>query len=97
MRICQYKNCGKVLINRRSNAKFCTRVCGERHRTFNVRHKLYLLYKLAEVDVERWVKIGTSSSLESLRELAGLKNEMPMQATNFMQLIKSVTVMSNFL
>lgn len=47
-------------------------------------------------DNDKWVAIGTSSSTESLRELAGLKNNMPPQATNFRQLIKSVTVMSNF-
>ena len=94
MRICQYKHCAKVLINRRMNTKYCKRICGERHRTFNVRHKLYLLYKLTEVDVERWIKIYKSSSLESLRELVGLKNEMPKQATSYLQLIKLITVMS---
>lgn len=43
---------------------------------------------------EKWAIIGTNSSLESLRRVVGLKNEMPEQATNFMQLIKSITIMS---
>lgn len=47
-------------------------------------------------DNDKWVAIGTSSSMASLRELAGLKNTMPPQATRFQDLIKSITVMSNF-
>lgn len=43
---------------------------------------------------EKWAIIGTNSSLESLREAIGLKNTMPRQATTFMQLIKSITIMS---
>ena len=47
-------------------------------------------------DNDKWGIIGINSSLESLRKLAGLKNEMPPQATDFRQLIKSITVMSKF-
>lgn len=45
---------------------------------------------------DKWAIIGTNSSLESLRELAGLKNTISPQATDFRQLIKSITVMSDF-
>jgi len=42
----------------------------------------------------KWNIAGSDSSLESLRDSVGLKNHMPKQATSFLQLIKSVTVMS---
>ena len=48
-------------------------------------------------DNYRWVHIYKYSSIESLRELARMKNTIPKQANRYQDLlIYSTTVMSNF-